>query len=116
MDFRMKERRQCVRHELAINFPAMNIRTGKRCGYLLDITPEGFQLVSEAAFTVHDVVHVRVEGDFGRGYEHGVVLDGVCKWVGRDINRRLWRAGFQISDENVRETEIIIRLICLHGM
>lgn len=110
-EFIMDNRRQCTRHELIINFPVINSRTAKRCGYLLDITPEGFQLVSEQPFVVGDVLHAKIEGDFGDGYEQGVALDGICKWCRPDVNKRFSRAGFEISDEFGREPEPIIRFI-----
>jgi len=108
----MDNRRQCARHELAINFPVINIRTKKRCGYLLDITPEGFQLASEQPFTSYDVLHGRIEGDFGKGYETGVEINGICKWCKPDVNKRYHRAGFEISDEFGRDPVAIIGLIC----
>lgn len=111
-----EERRQCIRRGLIMNLPVRDMRTNKRCGYLLDITPVGFQLVGEKSFSKHDVLHACIEGNFGSGYEKGITITGICRWSCPDTNRRLHRAGFQIEGEGGEEAEIIIRLICSHSI
>lgn len=109
----MQNRRQTKRHELLVNLPVLNQLTGKPIGFLLDINPSGFQIISESEFGVNEVVHLKITetpGSIGT-----IPVDAICRWCSHDSNPVLWRAGFLLYNETSSQAESIIQLICKLG-
>lgn len=89
------ERREAERYQLAFNLEPIDAATGDPLGWLVDISPEGMMIASDAAKKVEGRYRMRFQlpAPFD-GYE-AIEIEATAAWSKPAMNPRFHRTGFR---------------------
>ena len=112
----MKERRKFKRRFIMYYTRIFDRGTGAIIGYLIDLSPDGAMLVSEAPFVGHKLYHLRM--DVPEEFDAKACLDfeATCVWCRTDTtDPRFYESGFHLHDVPAEDIALIERIIQEYG-
>lgn len=99
MSKKVTEKRVIKRHHLSYYLKVYNRKTDKPIGYIVNVSSEGFRLVSQIPLLTHSVFQFRIK--LPREMEGGaryVDFDALSCWCRPDVSPDSFDTGFQILD------------------
>lgn len=105
-----KERRIKRRH-LFFYLQISDVKAKKLLGYIVDISPQGFRVVSEDVCKAGLVYDLRMKIPDKMGLIKEINFKAKCAWSGLDANSDFYANGFELknlSNDNVNSIEDII--------
>jgi hypothetical protein len=110
----MNDRRQIKRRHLLYYLRVFDRATGEQLGHMVDITPEGLQLISEHPIEPGSTFQMSMDMPEERGSGR-ISFDGVSMRCEQDVNPRFYLTGFKIHHLDDDNKSIINQLIALFG-
>ena len=93
----MDDRRQHSRHSTQLNIEVLDLHSGRRLGRVVDLSEDGFMLVSESPPEADSVWQCRLVLDQPLDGIHEIRLGADCLWSRVDPGHSGW-CGFHIID------------------
>ena len=90
-----EDRREADRYQLAFNLEPTDTSSGEPLGWLIDISPEGMMIASDAAKKVEGRYRMRLElpAEYG-GYD-AIEIEATVAWSKPSMNPRFHSTGFR---------------------
>ncbi len=92
-------------------FDVIDQRTGTSLGHLVDLTLEGFKIISRESIPRNEVYELRIDLPEEVEGVRQIVTRAQCVWCERDINPEFYDAGFRIISISPPFSEIVETLI-----
>ncbi len=106
----MSERRGLKRRHLIYYLSVFEATTDELLGYLVDITPDGFMIMSENPPEVDRIYQVKVRLSTGKRPDKFLLLKAKSLWTRRDKSAEYYDTGFQIQNPDA-DTRLQIELL-----
>jgi len=90
-------------------------QTGDLVGNLVDITPRGAMLVSEAPIPTDTVFRLKMELSQDMADKPYLEFTAKSLWCQPDVAPRYYNIGFQLLDVAPQDVEIILRIVDTYG-
>ena len=103
----MAEKRKIKRRFLLYYMRVYDNSTRKQLGNLVDITPQGIMIVSEKPIPENQTFHLRLELSNEITDKPYMEFAGISKWCRPDVSPSLYSVGFEITEMNKVDAEII---------
>jgi len=89
------------RRKLIFNLTVLHRNSGQLLGYLLDITQEGFMIISENPLELNKIYQIKIL--LGKEIDGHDYLDCAAKslWSKKDVNKSYYDTGFKIVDSSI---------------
>jgi hypothetical protein len=106
-----EERRKHIRPNLMYYSRAFDRRTGRVVGYIMDITPEGAMIISRSP--IEPEYHFRLRMDLPEELSDKPFIDFEARsvWCKRDMDPHFWATGFQLTQIQPSNVELIERMV-----
>ncbi len=111
----MEQKRRLKRRHLVYYLKAYDRDGGNLVGNLVDITPEGVMLISEAPVEADTVFQLQVELPSGVSDRERLDIEVRSLWCKPDVNAGLFAAGFELRNADPQTAEDIEHLIAFYG-
>ena len=111
----MEERRKVKRRHLLYFGRVYDENLQKLLGYLVDITEQGFMLLSEEPYPVGVTKRLKLEvtDDVGAGPYIDFTVKSI--WCEPDIDPSHWDTGFKIEEIKPGDRELILSIVEKYG-
>ncbi len=107
----MLEKRKLVRRHLIYYLQVLERDTDNLIGHLVDITPYGLLLVSEAPIAPGTTLPMRITLPRQILGKRQITFEAISRWSIKDANPNLHATGFGMLDMSVETTLIVGELI-----
>ena len=109
----MSEKRKHKRIPLHYYLKVLESNSGKHLGYLIDVSEEGFKLISEDFVPIDSELNCTVHLPDELGNRKELSFRARTCWSCRDVNPEYYVSGYHI-DEIEPKGEVVISLIIRH--
>ncbi len=107
-----KKNRKEIRRTMMIYLNCVDLKTSEDAGKIVDITNEGFMLMSEKAVSVGKKTDYRIElPNFKEFSNIKFQVEGICRWIRKDDLQELFYMGISFTELNPEYFSIIELLI-----
>lgn len=89
------ERRVSERYQLAFNLEPIDVASGDRMGWLIDVSAEGMMLASESAKKVEGRYRMRLDLPAEYDGYAAIEIEATAAWCKPAMNPRFHRTGFR---------------------
>lgn len=93
------ERRSVARRHLIYYLRTWERSNNRLLGHVVDITTDGFMLISEEPITVDNEYHLEVRLPNTQGDLQPMQFRAVCRWSNNDVNKSFYDSGFEILEK-----------------
>ena len=102
--------RNLERNNLIYYLKVSDVSTGRRLGYLADISTAGLMLMTDDPLPADVAYRLRIEPPLARQGE-AIAVSAVTKWSDKDKHSAFYKTGFELKDTSAAELKSIKRLI-----
>jgi len=92
-----------------------NAQTRELVGHLVDITPQGAMLISEAPLPTNTMFQLKMELSEDIADKPYLEFGAKSLWCQQDIDPHFYNTGFQLLDVPSQDVEIIQRIVEAYG-
>jgi hypothetical protein len=103
--------RNLARNNLIYYLKVLDVASGRRLGYLADITTAGLMLMTDGPLTAGTAYRLKIEPPLARKRGKAIVVDAVTKWSDKDKLSSFHRTGFEMTDISLKDVAAIRALI-----
>ena len=89
------DRREADRYQLAFNLEPVDAATGEPLGWLIDISPEGMMVASDAGRKVEGRCRMRLDLPAPYDGYQAIEVEATAAWSRPSMNPRFHRTGFR---------------------
>jgi hypothetical protein len=109
------DRRTIKRRHLIFYLRVWRSDAEQLLGHVVDITPEGMMLISEAPIPVGEAYNLEIRAPDTEGAIHPLQFKAICRWSDNDINPAFYDSGFEFLDKTPKDIGTIIKLVDDYG-
>ncbi|MEW6516805.1 MAG: PilZ domain-containing protein [candidate division FCPU426 bacterium] len=99
----MKDKRMLKRRHLIYYLRLLEQPGNRVVGYLVDITTEGFMMMSETPSEVGKKYKLKLLVNDEHGDKRFMLFAAVCRWCKRSLNTIFYDAGFELENISAKE-------------
>ena len=111
----MIDKRRLKRRHLIYYLRIFDVKSGDLVGHMVDITTEGFMLMSEREIEPSRTFTFRMDLPAYILGKKSIVFETTSVWSREDINPDFFNTGFRLQNINEEEVTIIKRMIYEYG-
>jgi hypothetical protein len=110
-----EDRRTVARRHLIYYLRAWDASNNRLVGHVVDITTDGFMLISEEPITIGKAYDFEVRLPNTQGDLQPMRFRAVCRWSNNDINKSFFDSGFEILEKSSDAVHTIQTMINSYG-
>ena len=114
-NYRPQDRRNTTRRHLIYYLRAWDTDNNRLTGHVVDITTDGFMLISEESIPVGSEFQFEVQLPDAQGSLQPIRFRAICRWNSNDINKSFFDSGFEILEKNSESMRTIQGMINAYG-
>ncbi len=103
--------RNLSRNNLIYYLKVLDAASGRRLGYLADITTAGLMLMTDGPLPAGTAYKLRIEPPQARKRGKPIEVSAVAKWSDKDKQTSFHRTGFELTDISLKDLAAIKSLI-----
>ena len=103
--------RNLARHNLIYYLRVLDEASGRRLGYLADITTAGLMLMTEGPLPAGTPYRLKIEPPRAQKRGKAIVVSAVTRWSDKDKQSSFHRTGFELTDISLKDVASIRALI-----
>ncbi|MBN1980025.1 MAG: PilZ domain-containing protein [Chitinivibrionales bacterium] len=107
----MIDRRKTRRRRIIYYLKVRRVDTGALLGYVVDITSEGFMMISQAHIGEKTLVELRIDLPSEIFGQTSIDVKAQCLWCNPDKEHTFYAVGFMFSGSKNQDTDATIDLI-----